>query len=61
MNILVEGELSIRLELILPLVNFTYQNNNRWLDLGADIHICFDKLKFKSYQNSSGKKHDTRK
>ena len=55
MNMLEENHDGASLRYISPLVNFTYQNEDWWLDSGANVHVCFDHKYFKSYQESSGR------
>jgi len=50
-----DGEPSIRCESKHSIVNLTFENNDWWLDSGANIHVCFDRTLFKNYQKSSGR------
>ena len=52
-NMVLDGEPSIRCESKHSLVNLTYGNNDWWLDSGANVHVCFNHTLFKNYQKSS--------
>ena len=51
---LMDGKISIRFKSKTLLVNFTYENNDWWLDSEANIYVCFNRNLSKCYQNSSG-------
>lgn len=53
-NVLEENKAEPFFRYTSSLVNCTYQNEDWWLDSGANVHVCFDRQFFKTYQESSG-------